>query len=299
MLGGADEGRLKGPAWGGRRYTGSMVDLPHGLDLEPPFDEFRVWQQRIRPVLSDGGVEASCLSTLEYVCTEMLNNVLDHSQARQARLRMGWNPQVVALSLEDDGIGAFTALRSRLGLTDDVDAALLMLKGKATSDPEHHTGEGLFFSSRACEWFALQSGRIGLSRHRSQGWWGFETPNEQVAGTRLHFHVSRTHPVDLPELFERFCPHPELSFSRTEVSVGVLRQADGALVSRSQGKRLVAGLERFTSVVFDFAGVDAVQQGFADEVFRVWRKGHPQVHVDVLNAAEPVQRMLKHVGFAH
>lgn len=275
-----------------------MEELAHGFDLEPPFDEFRVWQQRIRPVLVDGGVPSDCLATLEYVCTEMLNNVLDHSQASRASLRFGWNPRVVAFTLEDDGIGAFAALRDRLELVDDVDAALLMLKGKVTSDPERHTGEGLFFSSRACEWFHLQSGSIGLSRKDEQGWWAFETPNETVAGTRLRFHVSRHHPVSLPDLFERFCPHPELSFSRTEVSVGLLRQADGALVSRSQGKRLVAGLERFTSVVFDLASVDTMQQGFADEVFRVWVKAHPEVTVSVRNVAEPVGRMLLHVGFS-
>jgi hypothetical protein len=40
-----------------------------------------------------------------------------------------------------------------------------------------------------------------------------------------------------------------------------------------------------------------MQQGFADEVFRVWRDAHPQSEVDVIRAAEDVERMLRHVGF--
>ena len=48
-------------------------------------------------------------------------------------------------------------------------------------------------------------------------------------------------------------------------------------VSRSQAKRLVNGLEKFREVVLDFKGVDLVGQGFADEVFRVWAREHPDV----------------------
>jgi hypothetical protein len=57
-------------------------------------------------------------------------------------------------------------------------------------------------------------------------------------------------------------------------------------------------LENFTSVDFDFSGVETMQQGFADEVFRVWRLAHPGVAVSVSHAAEGVSRMLARVGFS-
>jgi hypothetical protein len=101
----------------------------------------------------------------------------------------------------------------------------------------------------------------------------------------------------MKRLFDEFCPEPDLRFTRTLVQVGLLRHTDGELVSRSQGKRLVLGLDKFSSVTFDFAGVRGMQQGFADEVFRVWRNAHVHIEVDVIHAAEDVERMLKHVGF--
>jgi hypothetical protein len=85
--------------------------------------------------------------------------------------------------------------------------------------------------------------------------WMFETPNESVPGTRIRARVSRSEVPDMKRLFDRFCPKPDLRFTRTLVQVGLLRHADGELVSRSQGKRLVLGLDRFSSVTFDFAGV--------------------------------------------
>lgn len=272
--------------------------LRHQFTAPLPFDEFRVWAQQMRPVLKAAGVEDACLSVLEYVCTEMLNNVLDHAGATRAAVSFDWNDQSVAVRIDDDGRGVFVGIRSCLELESDIDAALLLSKGKVTTDPSRHTGEGIFFSSRACEWFCLQSGGVGVSVSSADAPWLFESPNEKVVGTRLRFKVSRSNPRALKELFDQFCPQPELRFTRTLVSVALLEQADGSLVSRSQGKRLVMGLERFEAVTFDFTGVSQMQQGFADEVFRVWRAAHPRIKVDVAHANEHVQRALARVGFA-
>lgn len=274
------------------------MDLRHHLSLELPFDEFRVWSQQVRPTLEAAGVEAECLSVLDYVCTEMLNNVLDHSGASSALLGFDWNDKLVAMRIDDPGRGIFANLRQQLSLESDADAALLVLKGKVTTDPARHTGEGLFFASRACEWFSLQSGNLVLSMKAASGQWLYDTPNETIVGTRLRFHVRRTHASALKALFDRFCPQPEQRFTKTEVSVALWQQTDGALVSRSQGKRLVSGLDRFTAVDFDFAGVDNMQQGFADEVFRVWAQAHPGIQIVLRSTNEAVAAMLRRVGFA-
>lgn len=71
------------------------------------------------------------------------------------------------------------------------------------------------------------------------------------------------------------------------VSIGV------ELVSRSEGKRLVRGLERFREVVLDFEGVRVVGQGFADEVFRVWSAANPEVRLIPVGMCEPVAFMVE------
>lgn len=249
------------------------------------------------PVLTQAGIERPCLDVLEYVCTEMLNNVLDHSGAGKVQVALDWNLQNVLVHVVDDGLGVFTGIRQALALDSDADAAMLLLKGKVTTDPARHTGEGLFFSSRVCEWFNLQSAGTGLSLKGGEGPWAYDAPIARVAGTRLRFRVSRTMPPTLAAVFDKFCPQPELRFTRTVVSVALMQQTDGALVSRSQGKRLVLGLDKFTSVSFDFTGVDSMQQGFADEVFRVWAAAHPDIDLNVRGAGEAVARALSHVGF--
>jgi hypothetical protein len=67
---------------------------------------------------------------------------------------------------------------------------------------------------------------------------------------------------------------------------------DDNLVSRSQAKRLLARVDRFRTVVLDFAGVDAIGQAFADEVFRVHANQHPEATLVEVNATPPVMRMV-------
>jgi uncharacterized protein (DUF1330 family) len=108
-------------------------------------------------------------------------------------------------------------------------------------------------------------------------------------GTRVRFEV----PLDLrdsPEdVFARYTHDFEFDTTRTVVKLfayGV------RFVSRSEAKRLLEGLDRFRHVIVDFAGVEAVGQGFADEVFRVWARAHPEIRIDAENMAPPVAFMI-------
>ena len=66
-----------------------------------------------------------------------------------------------------------------------------------------------------------------------------------------------------------------------------------SFVSRSEAKRLTQGLERFRHVILDFQGVTLVGQGFADEIFRVWSRAHPDVELKTENMIAPVAFMVE------
>ncbi|MNC91531.1 hypothetical protein D3C83_78130 [compost metagenome] len=67
---------------------------------------------------------------------------------------------------------------------------------------------------------------------------------------------------------------------------------DDKLVSRSQAKRLLARVEKFKVVILDFTGVDAIGQAFADEVFRVFARQHPEIELSAIKANQAVLEML-------
>lgn len=54
------------------------------------------------------------------------------------------------------------------------------------------------------------------------------------------------------------------------------------LDSRSQAKRLLARVDKFKKVIFDFDDVEPIGQAFADEVFCVFAKQHIDDGIDIL-----------------
>ncbi|MFH0834705.1 MAG: STAS-like domain-containing protein, partial [Patescibacteria group bacterium] len=67
----------------------------------------------------------------------------------------------------------------------------------------------------------------------------------------------------------------------------------GVHISRSQARRVLAGLEKFKVIVFDFDKVPMIGQAFADEIFRVFHDKHPQIRLETANMNEGVEFMIK------
>jgi uncharacterized protein (DUF1330 family) len=76
------------------------------------------------------------------------------------------------------------------------------------------------------------------------------------------------------------------------IPVRLARMGAESLVSRSQAQRLLARVDRFKVVLFDFRDVETIGQAFADEIFRVYAKGHPEVELLPIHASVQVQQMI-------
>jgi anti-sigma regulatory factor (Ser/Thr protein kinase) len=222
-----------------------------------------------------------------YAFTEMVNNAVDHSGGTRVTCEVRADEKILRAAISDDGIGAFENVRSALGLRNRVDAVGEISKGKTTTDAEHHTGQGIFFTSKAVDWFELASGDIRWivdNRTADQAIGACD-----VEGTRVAFEVDLSTTRDMRAVFDEYTTDLEFDRSRTFVR---LFSYGTSFVSRSEAKRLLSGLEKFREVVVDFAGVDIVGQGFADEVFRVWARAHTETRLLPVNMIEPVRFMV-------
>jgi hypothetical protein len=74
--------------------------------------------------------------------------------------------------------------------------------------------------------------------------------------------------------------------------VKLAQYGEDKLISRSQAKRLVARVDQFKTVFFDFEGVETIGQAFADEIFRVFARSHPEIEVIAVKANPEVQGMI-------
>ena len=98
---------------------------------------------------------------------------------------------------------------------------------------------------------------------------------------------------NLRQVFDAYATDADdYRFDRTVVPVKLLEYGDEQLVSRSQAKRLLSRFDRFRVVVLDFDDVESIGQAFADEVFRVFPRRHPDVEIVPIRTNEQVARMI-------
>ena len=275
-----------------RRYAlGPVRRRIVALRVTSDLDEDRVWTEQVRPQLQD--LPQNVLSICQYGFTEMLNNVVDHSGSPDVMVAIQRTPRSIDLEVRDNGVGIFRKIKMECGLASEHEAILELTKGKLTTDPERHTGEGIFFSSRMFDDFSIGSGTVLLLCSAGGKNWSIEE-REAAEGTFVGMRIGPESPRTTQGVFERFASAKDgFSFDRTHLVVKLIDLEGGALVSRSQAKRIVARLERFREVVLDFEGVESVTPAFADEIFRVFASGHPHVHLMPVHDNEQVRQMIR------
>jgi hypothetical protein len=199
------------------------------------------------------------------------------------------SPAGLIARISDDGIGVFARVAASQWARSSFEAVEELSKGKLTTDPEHHTGEGLFFTPRAVRHFTLDANGVRWTvdgRREDMTMETLDTP----PGTTATVLLAPTPERSLTEVFDRYTT--DFAFDRTKTVVRLFDYG-ATFMSRSEGKRLTRRLEGFREVVLDFTGVRRVGQGFADQVFRVWQRAHPEVTLVPIHMEEAVAFMVE------
>ena len=142
-----------------RRYSlVVLVEKDIAVPLGEGTREDLVWRTAVEPLLSD--LPRNTLDIWQYGFTEMLNNAIDHSSGTKAEIVISRTAVDARVTLNDDGEGIFRKIARELQLDDERHAVLELAKGKLTTDPENHSGEGIFFTSRLFDGFDILSHRV-------------------------------------------------------------------------------------------------------------------------------------------
>ena len=253
--------------------------------------EDAVWRQHLAALLDD--LPPNARGIWEYAASEMINNAIDHSNGTTLSVHVERNSIRTQIVLRDDGIGIFRKIKEACHLEDERHAVLELAKGKLTTDPKRHTGEGIFFTSRMLDDFAILSGEVYCThKYGDEEDWILQR-EKSGAGTSVFMSLANRSPRTSQEIFEAFASADnDYGFNKTVVPVHLLRQGLEQLVSRSQAKRLLARIDRFQIVIFDFAGVETIGPAFADEIFRVFERAHPGLRLLAIHTSQNIDLMI-------
>jgi anti-sigma regulatory factor (Ser/Thr protein kinase) len=253
-------------------------------------EEDKVWRQHIRPLIEN--LPANVLQICQYGFTEIVNNAIDHSEGTKLAIFLKCTYRTIDMEVADNGIGIFLKIQQEFNLDDQLHAILELSKGKLTTDPAHHTGEGIFFASRMFDRFSIMSGKLFFTHLESDDDWLLEDRDELHKGTAVRMIISTKSARTTKQVFDRFTAEGDYGFSKTHVPVFLAAYGDENLISRSQAKRLLTRFERFKEIVLDFENVSTIGQAFADEIFRVFTSQHPGIHLSYANANKQVDGMI-------
>ena len=239
-----------------------------------------------------------------YVFMEMMNNAIEHSEGTKICCRVMKDYLYTEISITDNGIGIFKKLQNYLKekMYPNVtyqDVITELYKGKLTTNPTCHSGEGVFFSSKMLNEFAIWSDNTIFS------FGCFE--KEKIVQSHLISYYTRLMNIGtmvvmklenyttrkMKEVFDIYAPIEE-GFVKTVIPMKEVCPY-GEPIARSQARRILFRLELFKKVILDFLGVEFMGQGFADEVFRVFRNKHPEIEIIPVHANESVMGMIVHV----
>lgn len=274
----------------------SIEEASFVLKTSDYLDEMEIWVKQVDPILPK--LSKGAKEILEYCFSEILNNAINHANAKEIRIVLFTNVLSTGIIIRDNGIGIFRKIKDDLNLKDEHQSLLELSKGKFTSDPKNHSGEGIFFSSRACNSFIILSGNLmyTLSGEDNPGLLSDIGENNLEQGTIVYFSINSNSSRSLNKVFTKYSPKEEdNSFCKTVVPVKLLRYKDEGIVSRSQAKRLLSRFEKFKYVVLDFEGIEYIGQAFADEIFRVFKNNNRNIELTYINANQNIKNMISHV----
>lgn len=266
--------------------------------LRKGLTEDAVWFGDLLPLLNK--LPRNILDIAYHGVTEMVNNTIDHSVATHVLVRMDLRNDRLVLEVADDGVGIFRKISQALDLPDQRLALLELSKGKFTTDPTRHSGEGIFFTSRMFDNFQIISGDLVFEHDEDkEDDLLVDIQDAPRNGTAVSMAIDTASERTGAQVFDQYSSGPDdYAFARTVVPVRLVQIGDENLISRSQAKRLLQRVDRFRHVVLDFEGIHAIGQAFADEVFRVFANAHPAIELVPEHATPAVQQMIRRAQVA-
>src|SRR3990167_533021 len=238
----------------------SILEWTQSYEITPELAEDLVWREDIRLAL--GNMPDNVIEIWHYGFTEMFNNVIDHSGGSTIAVQIKKTATNTEILIYDNGVGIFKKIQNSLHLLDERHALFELSKGKLTTDPKRHSGEGIFFTSRMFDLFEIWSEGVCFSHAFGQSEDWILEKQHFVGGTlvrmKLHNHTARM----AKKIFDQYTSGKDYGFNKTVVPVKLAQYGNDELISRSQAKRLLARVELFKVVIFDFSDIHSIGQAF-------------------------------------
>jgi len=280
------------------KKAGSLATKVTKRLVNKNLEEYEVLNKLERQAPFLASLSENVKSIFAYAFSEMLNNAIEHSKSKNIEIEVSISGSSLVFTVNDFGIGVFRNVMNKYKLKSELEAIQDLLKGKTTTAPRAHSGEGIFFTSKVADLFILESFEYRMRVDNIIPDVFVERTTRSKGGTRVTFVINLSSGKHLNDVFKEFQSSPEeYAFDKTKIHIKLYTMGT-VYISRSQARRILSGLDKFKSIVLDFDKVPSVGQAFADEIFRVFKNSHPNISIETVNMNDAVEFMISRVNSA-
>ena len=282
----------RGKTRAARYYHGAASDENNHLELvkeRQGLSEYVVFEEVTRRMRLNARLNKNCITIFDYAFTEMLNNAIDHSHSKKVWISVEIDHTNITFIIKDLGIGAIVSIKQGFEIDDDYAALEHLFKGKQTTAREAHSGQGIFFTSKAVDTYSIATSGMEFTIDNLVND-EYLRDTRQRTGTTVTCTIKKNTRRKIKDVFDKYTDD-DYEFNQNIVKVNLSRHE--RLMSRSEAKRLLLGLDEYSVLDFDFENVNEVGQGFCDEIFRVYANRHPDKLLSYHGASNVVRYMIE------
>ncbi len=273
-------------------YPGYASNKINDLELvkeRQGLSEYTVFEEVLRRMQLNALLNKNCLTIFDYAFTEMLNNAIDHSQSKKVWIRVGIDHANITFIIKDLGIGAIESIKRGFKISDDFLALEHLFKGRQTTAKEAHSGQGIFFTSKVVDIYKIATSNMEFIIDNINAD-EFLRDIRQRKGTTVTCTIKINTRRKIKDVFDKYTGD-DYEFNQNIVKINLSKHK--RLMSRSEAKRLLLGLDEYTVLDLNFENVDEVGQGFCDEIFRVYANKNPGKVLSYHRASDVVRYMIE------
>ena len=268
------------------RFELYSIQHKYVYKIDKTLSEDAAWENDIKKHFS--GLPQNVRNIWIYGFLEIFNNAIEHSRGDKIYVVINTNRIFIEISISDNGIGIFKNIMSKFNLVEEKEALLELAKGKRTTNKKRHSGQGIFFTSKVFDDFIIFSDGITFTSNpetRAK----IQTKRKKDS-TLVYMSLANNSGKILKNIFNEYSTEIPGDFDKTIIPIHLAGSDD--LVSRSQARRVLSGLELFKEVILDFKDIEYIGQAFADEIFRVFPNMNPSTTILTQNTNSEVQNMI-------
>lgn len=269
--------------------TKDAVDLVELVRERQGLAESVVFAEVRKRMQLDGKLNKNCLTIFDYAFTEMLNNAIDHSHSKKVWINVEIDHSDISFVIKDLGIGAIENIKQSFAISDNFLALEHLFKGKQTTARAVHSGQGIFFTSKAVDIYKIATSGMEFTIDNKQAD-EFLQDIRQRKGTTVTCKIKKNTRRKIKDVFDSYTDD-DYEFNQNIVKINLSKYE--RLMSRSEAKRLLLGLDDYAVLDFNFQNVGEVGQGFCDEIFRVYAHKYPRKVLSYHKASDVVRYMIE------